>query len=168
MTVDLFTFVGMYGRQVATAQHLLAKGVEFARAGGVTEAELLEWRLIDDMFPLRNQFQAVANFAGQWPARAAGLDMLPTVEGAQSVAELQAALAAARAHLAGLTPEQFAGRDEALLTVDLGQLSPTFNAGQWISGFSTTNFYFHLSMAYAILRSKGVPIGKRDLFAGGL
>ena len=40
--------------------------------------------------------------------------------------------------------------------------------GQWIAGFATTNFYFHLSMVYAILRSRGVPLGKRDLFAGGL
>jgi hypothetical protein len=39
---------------------------------------------------------------------------------------------------------------------------------QWISVFATTNIYFHLSTAYGILRSKGTPIGKIDLFAGGL
>jgi len=32
--------------------------------------------------------------------------------------------------------------------------------------FATTNIYFHLSIAYAILRANGVPIGKADLFAG--
>ena len=37
-----------------------------------------------------------------------------------------------------------------------------------ITGFATTNIYFHLSTAYGILRSKGVQIGKVDLFAGGL
>jgi hypothetical protein len=37
-----------------------------------------------------------------------------------------------------------------------------------VSGFATTNFYFHLSMTYAILRMKGVGLGKRDFFAGGL
>lgn len=168
MTVNLYTFVGMYSRLLDTAAHILAKGAEHAQAIGVSEADMLEWRLIDDMFPLRNQIQAVANFAGQWPARAAGVEMLPTLEGPQRVAELQAALAAAKAHLAGLRPEQFEGRDDVALTVDLGQMSPTFGAGQWLTGFSTTNFYFHLSIAYAILRSKGVQIGKRDLFAGGL
>ncbi|HEY0629635.1 MAG TPA: DUF1993 family protein [Sphingomicrobium sp.] len=39
---------------------------------------------------------------------------------------------------------------------------------QWIAGFATTNFYFHLSTAYGIMRANGVPLGKRDLFAGGL
>ena len=55
-----------------------------------------------------------------------------------------------------------------MVTVSLGQLEPTLPVGQWISGFATTNLYFHLSTAYGILRSKGVQIGKRDLFAGGL
>jgi hypothetical protein len=47
--VNLFTFVGMYERVVGTAEHLLDKGVEFAKANGISEAEMLEWRLIDDM-----------------------------------------------------------------------------------------------------------------------
>ncbi len=47
-------------------------------------------------------------------------------------------------------------------------MSPTLPVGQWISGFATTNLYFHASMAYAILRAKGVPIGKIDLFPTGL
>ena len=41
-------------------------------------------------------------------------------------------------------------------------------SGQWLTVFATTNIYFHMSTAYGILRSKGVPIGKVDIFAGGL
>jgi hypothetical protein len=68
-----------------------------------------------------------------------------------------------------LTPEQFAGRDDVPLTVTIGgDMSPTLPAGQWVSVFATTNLYFHLSTAYGILRSKGVQIGKVDLFGGGL
>jgi hypothetical protein len=44
----------------------------------------------------------------------------------------------------------------------------TLPLAQWIPGFAMPNFYFHLSMAYAILRSRGVAVGKRDFFAGGL
>jgi hypothetical protein len=67
-----------------------------------------------------------------------------------------------------MRPEQFAGRDAMPLTLDIGEIEPTLPIGQWVSGFATTNFYFHLSMAYAILRMKGVALGKRDFFAGGL
>ena len=47
-------------------------------------------------------------------------------------------------------------------------MEPTLPSGQWLTGFATTNIYFHLSTVYGILRSKGVQIGKIDLFAGGL
>ena len=81
----------------------------------------------------------------------------------------KAAITDAKAYLAALTPEQFADRDEEPVTFTIGTgMTPTLPAGQWLSVFATTNLYFHLSTAYGILRSKGVKIGKPDLFAGGL
>jgi hypothetical protein len=61
------------------------------------------------------------------------------------------------------------GRDDAPVTFKIGEImEPTLPAGQWITGFATTNIYFHVSMAYAILRMKGVPLGKLDMFPKGL
>lgn len=168
MKVDLFTFVEAYSKGVATAAHILQKGAEHARANGVSEAEMLEWRLAPDMWPVGRQIQVVINFARQWPSRAAGLPEPAALDGPTSVAELVREAAAARDYLASLKPEQFAGRDEVPLTINLGQLEPTLPIAQWITGFATTNFYFHLSIAYAILRSRGVALAKPDLFAGGL
>ncbi len=37
-----------------------------------------------------------------------------------------------------------------------------FTAEGFIQSFSLPNFYFHATTAYDILRSKGVPLGKRD------
>ncbi|HEX4095392.1 MAG TPA: DUF1993 family protein, partial [Caulobacteraceae bacterium] len=74
-----------------------------------------------------------------------------------------------KAYLAALTPQQFAGRDEIPLTVEIGNgMTPTLPSAQWLTVFATTNLYFHLSTAYGILRAKGVQIGKVDMFAGGL
>lgn len=169
MTVDLFTFVDLFSRQLATLENILGKGAEHARSQGVSEAEMLDWRLIDDMAPLRFQAMVVCNFSRLWPARVAGLPLPVEIVDALDLAGFKAAIADARAYLAGLTPEQFAGRDEVPLTVELGTgMTPTLPSGQWLTVFATTNLYFHLSTAYGILRSKGVPIGKVDLFAGGL
>ena len=169
MTVNLYSFVGMYSKALDTAAHLLGKGVEHAAATGASEAEMLEWRLIDDMAPLAFQLMVVTNFTRLWPARAAGLPLPIEVAADLSVAQFRAAIVDAKAYLAALTPDQFAGRDEAPLTVSLGtSMEPTLPAGQWITGFATTNIYFHLSTAYAILRSRGVVIGKPDLFPSGL
>ena len=168
MTLGLYSFVGLYSQGLETLANVLKKGVEHANAIGASEAEMLGWRLAEDMFPLRRQAQIVCSFASQWPARAAGLAVPPAVEGESSVSDLLDAIEVAKAYLKDLKPEQFEGRDEAPLTFDIGELKPSLPIGQWVGGFATTNFYFHLSMAYAILRMKGVPLGKRDLFAGGL
>ncbi|MFI4966543.1 MAG: DUF1993 domain-containing protein [Caulobacterales bacterium] len=169
MPVTLFTFVGLYSRLLDTAAHLLAKGVEHAKGLGKSEADMLDWRLIDDMAPLRFQLMVVCNFTRQWPARVAGLPVPEAIADDLSFAGFQAAIADAKAYLAGLTADQFAGRDEVPLTVEIGNgMTPTLPSGQWLTVFATTNLYFHLSTAYGILRSKGAPIGKVDLFAGGL
>jgi len=70
--------------------------------------------------------------------------------------------------LSTLTPADFEGRDDVPLTVQIGTgMTPTLPASQWLTVFASTNLYFHLSMAYAILRARGVQIGKTDVFAGG-
>jgi hypothetical protein len=168
MAVCLFTFVDLYSKGLTTLDHILTKGAEFAASKGVSEADMLEWRLVEDMNPLRFQAIVVINFARQWTARAAGLPVPENIPEDLDLAGFKAAIADAKAYLGGLKAEQFEGRDAAPVTFNLGQLEPTLPAGQWLSGFATTNFYFHLSTAYGILRSKGVQIGKIDLFAGGL
>ncbi len=169
MTVDLYTFVGLYRRALDTAAHLLAKGVDHAKAAGEPEEAFLDWRLIEDMQPLRFQIMVVCNFTRQWPARVAGLPLPEDVTDDLTVAGFQQVIDGAKAYLAGLTPAQFEGRDEVPLTVTIGgDMTPTMPAAQWLTVFSTTNLYFHLSIAYAILRARGVQIGKVDLFPSGL
>ena len=168
MNVALFTFVDLYAKGLDTLAGILAKAAAHAHAIGESEAQMLDWRLADDMFPLRRQAQIVCDFARQWPARAAGLEVPASIAGEPDLAQLQAAIAEAKAWLRGLDAADFEGRDDVAFTLDLGLMKPTLPMGQWISGFATTNFYFHLSMAYAIARSKGAPLGKADMFGGGL
>jgi hypothetical protein len=169
VTVNLYSFVDLYDRALATAAHLLDKGAAHADAQGVGEAEMLAWRLIDDMHPLSFQLMVVVNFARQWPARVAGLPEPSAIGADLGVLQFKAAIADARRDLAALTPAQFEGRDEVPLSFRIAeQMEPTLPAGQWLSVFATTNLYFHLSTAYGILRAHGAPIGKPDLFARGL
>ena len=169
MTIRLFSFIEMYDRVLDTASHILAKGAAHAVAAGVTEAQMLDWRLIADMQPLRFQLATVCNFTRQWPARVAGLPVPGDFSIELDVAGFQGAIAEAKHYLSALTPDHFKGREKVELTVAIGVgMEPTQAAGRWLTGFATTNLYFHMSMAYAILRAKGVPIGKPDLFPSGL
>lgn len=165
----LYTFVDLFSRSVATAKHLLAKGVSHVAANGATEQEMLSWRLADDMHPLGFQLMVVANFSRTWPARVAGLEPPEGISADLDVAGFNASLDAALSYLSGLKPEQFVGRDEAPLTFEIMPgMVPTLPAAQWLTVFAATNINFHVSMVYAILRSNGVPLGKADMFAVGL
>ena len=168
MKIDLATVVLNFGKGLVALEHILDRAVDHARQRDITEQEMLGWRLAPDMYPLMNQLQFVPNLAVQWAGRAAGVDGPADASGEMTVGELRGVIARARGFLSSLKPEQFEGRDDIALTVDLGELEPTMAIGQWVAGFAVTNFYFHLSTAYAIMRSQGVPLGKRDLFAGGL
>lgn len=166
--VNLYTFINLFDRQVGTLDHLLTKGAEFAKSQGQSEEAFLDWRLIDDMNPFRFQAMVICNFVRLWPARVAGLPLPAEIEDSLDLAGFRAAVADAKAYLAALKPEQFAGRDDVPLEVTIGNgMSPTLPSAQWLTVFANTNVYFHLSMAYAILRAKGVQIGKFDVFAGG-
>lgn len=169
MTITMFSFVGLYDRTLGSLAHLLGKGAEFATAQGLDPDAILDWRLVEDMHPLRFQAEVVISFSRQWTARAAGVPVPERLPDGLDLDGIRQAIATARADLAALTPEQFAGRDDAPLTIQITDtMEPTLPTGQWLSVFATTNIYFHLSMAYAILRMHGVPIGKIDLFAGRL
>src|SRR3569832_2005285 len=166
MVVNLFTFIDLYSRLLTTATHLLNKGAEHAKAKGLDPETILDWRLIDDMQPLRFQIMVVCNFTRLWPARVAGLTVPAEIPDTLTLAQFHKEIDAAKAYLAALKPVQFAGRDDVPLKVMIGTgMEPTLPSGQWLTVFATTNLYFHLSTAYGILRSKGVPIGKVDLFA---
>jgi hypothetical protein len=168
MKVDLYACsVGEFGRGLAALERVLEKAEAHAKAKGLSEAELLEARLAPDMFPLRRQAQIVIDFAVQGASRAAGLPRPEALSGEHSLNELRAEIAKAKAKLASFEPGQFAGRDDEPVTFSAGQ-DMTLPTGQYLLGFAHMNFYFHLSIAYAIARHLGADLGKRDLFAAGL
>ena len=73
---------------------------------------------------------------------------------------------AARHHsvwgLEAFTPDEvnsWAGKD---LDLQIGPWRLAFTSETLILSFSLPNFYFHAVTAYDILRTRGVPLGKRD------
>lgn len=55
--------------------------------------------------------------------------------------------------------DSYAGKD---LDLQIGPRRLAFTSEKFILSFSLPNFHFHAVTAYDILRSRGVPIGKRD------
>ena len=146
---------------------MLEKGEAFATEQGFDPSELLNTRLIDDMAPLTRQVQMTTDTAKFLAVRVGQVENDPWADDESSYADVQARVAKAIAFLQNVSADGFEGREDAkvVLTTPSGDIP--FTGSNYVHGFAIPNFYFHLSMAYALLRMKGVPLGKLD-FLGAI
>lgn len=144
----------------------LQKAIDSADSRGFDAEKLLAGRLAPDQFDLTRQIQSTCDTAKLCGARLAGVDAPKHEDGPATMAELRVRIAEVRAFLSGLSRDDIDGGGDRVL-------SPGFLRGGSMSAanlareFSMPNFYFHVVMAYAILRHQGVPLGKMD-FLGRL
>lgn len=169
MTLSLYAATVPTFLQILPAISTLCdKGAAWCAEHGVPESELLQARLAEDMWPLAMQLRAVA------------LHSAIAVEGVQQgetspdfsepptdFATLKALIDRGIASLQAVSPETI----DALVGKDtcfrLGERRMDFLVEDYLLTFALPNFFFHATTAYAILRSRGLAIGKRD-FLGGL
>jgi hypothetical protein len=128
----------------------------------IDPAALLQFRLFPDMLNLTRQIQIATDTAKGVVARLAGVD-IPTYEDNEtSVAQLQARIAKTIAFIEGFTSAQLDGTEDKAIVTKRGDKETHYTGMQFLLGHAMPNVYFHISMAYAILRHNGVEIGKRD------
>jgi hypothetical protein len=75
---------------------------------------------------------------------------------------LQERLAKTIAFIGSFKPEQIDGTEDKAIVTKRGDKETHYKGMQFLLGHAIPNVYFHSSMAYAILRTNGVVIGKRD------
>jgi uncharacterized protein len=86
----------------------------------------------------------------------------PPLIGSMPFADLQAMVAQAETALAAFTPDEIDACAGKALDLQIGPRRLAFTAETYILSFALPNFHFHAVTAYDILRTRGVPIGKRD------
>jgi len=62
----------------------------------------------------------------------------------------------------GFEPAQVDGSEERSVTISVAGKPFTFKGQPYLVHFVLPNFYFHTSIAYAVLRHNGIELGKRD------
>jgi hypothetical protein len=144
-------------------QHILRKGHAHAEAQGWDPSVLLGMRLAPDMFPLVRQVQIATDIAKNAGGRLTGTEPPKFEDTETSFEELDARIQRAIDHLAGLPAEAFDGAETRAIAVPTrayGDLH--FDGRSYLTGFVLPNVHFHGSIAYALLRHAGVPLGKAD------
>jgi hypothetical protein len=141
---------------------ILDKTQAYIDAKKIDPAALLQFRLFPDMLNLTRQIQIATDTAKGVVARLAGVDIPAYEDNETSVAELQARIAKTIAFIEGFTPAQLDGTEDKAIVTKRGDKETHYTGMQFLLGHAIPNVYFHVSIAFAILRHNGVEIGKRD------
>jgi len=156
---------------------LLDRAVRHCAEIGTDPDDFVEARLFEDMAPFHFQIEALTHHA-VWGLEAVktGVFAPPPPVGAMPFTDLRAIVGRAVTALEAFTPDEvnsWSGKD---LDIDLfrplnednastsiwAPRTLAFTSETFLLSFSLPNFHFHAVTAYDILRTRGVPLGKRD------
>jgi len=141
---------------------VLEKGEAHARAKGTDEANYVTMRLVPDMLPLSAQVRIACDIPRRGLQRMAGQEPAPMEDKEASFADLKERIAATIAVLNGITPESMEGSETRTVTLPTPRGELVMQGRDFLFSFVLANLHFHCTMAYALLRSAGVELGKSD------
>ncbi len=158
--------VPVFVKTLTALDGLLEKAKAFHTERGLEEKALLDMRLAEDMFPFKKQVQIACDNAKGSVARLTGTEIPVHEDKEETIDELRARIKKVLTYIDTISEAQFEGAETRQTTL------PYF-PGKYMTGldyareYALPNFFFHVSIAYAILRKEGATIGKGD-FLGGL
>lgn len=118
--------------------------------------------LAPDMFPLLDQIMIAARFPLRGAYPLAGLPIPEQEPHDGTLRNVAVAVENYRQILRAIDVDRIAAAGIAEVRFRAGQADLTLASAPFVHQFILPNMYFHASMAYAILRAQGVPLGKGD------
>jgi hypothetical protein len=141
---------------------ILDKAAAHAEAKKVGPNVLPSTRLIADMLPLSAQIQIACDTVKGAAARLAGLDIPKHEDTEATIADLKARVAKTLVFIKSIKPEQLVNAETREIVLQFPQTTMKFTGLNYLTNFVLPNFFFHITMVYALLRKNGVELGKRD------
>ncbi len=167
MSLSLYdTSIATYIRMLGNLSHFLDKAETYAVEQKVPLTSFTEASLGHGMFPLARQIQLASDAAKGGGARLAGVEAPAMPDTETTFPELKERIAKTIAFLETLKRDQVEGQEGREIVLTFPGRTMEFTGQTFLLTFSLPNFLFHVTTAYAILRSQGVPIGKMDFLAG--
>lgn len=158
--------VPMFNRMLTNLKHILQLAKSHGQQANIAEQVYLQSRVFPDMFPLCRQVQIAADLAKSSVARLSGHTAPGFADTETSIDQLLQRLDNTMDFISAVDANAFGGTESKALAVKMGGKELKFNGLDYLQNFVLPQFYFHVSTAYAILRSNGVALGKDD-YTGG-
>jgi hypothetical protein len=144
----------------------MEKAGEHAKDRSFEVDVLAQARLAPDQFTFVQQVQSACDQAKYAAAYLGGKPAPSHPDTEKSFAELRERIGKCIAFVATVQEKDLVGAEQR-------KVAPSWLGGRWLSGgdylvhVAVPNFFFHATMAYAILRHNGVQLGKAD-FIGAI
>jgi uncharacterized protein len=168
MPIAMYDFsIPVLTRGLTNLSAILDKAAAHAATKKFDSAVLAQARLFPDMHPLARQVQIACDTAKGAAARLAGIDVPKHEDTEVTLAELKARIAKTLDFLNSVTAAQLKDAESRAIEIKSRNGSWKFSGIAYLTDFVLPNFYFHVSMAYALLRKNGIEIGKSD-FLGAI
>jgi hypothetical protein len=146
---------------------ILDKAEAYAAAKKIDPSVLLNTRLAPDMFSLLMQVQIATDLAKTGASRLAGAEPPRYEDTEKTLDELRARVAKTLSYVESVDRAQIDASAGRTLNFPLGPKNTGEMKGDdYLNHFLLPNFYFHLTVAYAILRHCGVELAKTDYLGG--
>ena len=147
-------------KMLRTLSRLLDKAQEHAEANKSAPEVLLNSRLSSDMLPLSSQVQMACETA-QLAASVLSGKQAPIFDNTEkTISELKAHIEQTIQYVASMKESDLTGWEDRIVAPP--GWAGAFLGKDYFYQHAVPNFYFHMVTAYAILRHKGVRIGKMD------
>lgn len=161
-----FQAISQLVRNLQAVDKWLDKAESFAANKNFDVNVLMASRLAPDMKPFVYQVQSACDYV---KAAAAWLSQQkpPKHEDNESTLdEVRARIRKTVAFAAGVASEAYEHASEQQVRMSWAPAGKVLGGQDYLLQMSIPNVYFHLAMAYAILRSNGVDVGKMDFLGG--
>ena len=157
-----FEIIRQFHQTLGNLDAILGKAEAYAAERKFDVNNFMTARLAPDMLPFAVQVRIACDASKGAAANLSGQVAPKHADDETTIAELRARIGKVREYLAGFKAEDFAGTTATKLVPIPYPPGKLMQAQEYALGRQVPNFFFHVSMTYALLRAGGVPIGKTD------
>ena len=162
--------ISMYSASVPVLEKMLGNLTQWldiaeahAEAKKFETSVYLGARLAPDMLPFTKQIQIACDMAKFGVARLSGSVAPKFDDNEATLAELRLRIAKTLEYIRSVPADRIDGSESREVEVPIrGAAALKFTGEPYLKHWVLPNFYFHVTIAYALLRHNGVPLGKFD------
>lgn len=152
---------------LSNLSHMLDKAQAFVDDKKCDPTALTQYRLAPDMLPFTRQILIACDAAKNGVARISGVEAPKFDDTEATLPELKARIEKTLTYLKSVPAAKLDGTESNEITFPVGRdATRTMQAEAYLKHWMLPNLFFHITMAYAILRHNGVDLGKKDYLLG--